>query len=91
MTLIEGAQNCCATSRADFGGVWSADNFGLPYSSPPHSHRMTIRKQNKKMNGDGSMLLVQSCFIKNNVASWSFRNVVVAFASTMRTTATTRL
>ena len=30
LTLTRAAQNCCASSRAKFGGVWSADNFPLP-------------------------------------------------------------
>ena len=47
---------------------WSADNFGLLHSSPPHSRKMTIRKQNKKFDGDVSKLLVQSYFINTSRA-----------------------
>ena len=61
-TLPKVAQNFCATSRAKFSGVWSADNFGLLHCSPLQSRQKTIRKQ-KKLNGDASKLLVQSYFI----------------------------
>ena len=63
-TLAKIAQNCCATSRAKFSGVWSADNFGLLHCSPPQSRKKRIRKQ-KEFNGDASKLLVQSYFIVN--------------------------
>ena len=63
-TLAKIAQNCCATSRAKFSGVWSADNFGLLHCSPPQSRKKTIRTQ-KKFNSDASKLLVQSYFIVN--------------------------
>ena len=61
-TLAKVAQNCCATSRANFAGVWSADNFGLLHCSSPQSRKKKIRKQ-EKLNGDASKLLVQSYFM----------------------------
>ena len=63
-TLAKIALNCCDTSRANFSGVWLADNFGLLHCSPPQSLKKTIRKQ-KKFNGDASKLLVQFYFIVN--------------------------
>ena len=41
-TLAKVAQNCCATSRAKFVGVWSAYNFGSLHFSPPQSLKKTI-------------------------------------------------
>ena len=63
-TLAKVAQICCATSKAKFAEVWSADNFGLLHCSPAQSRKKTIQKQ-KKLNGDASKLLVQSCSIIN--------------------------
>ena len=64
ITLAEVAQMCCASSRSNFVGVWSADNFGLIYSLPRRREEATMQQKNE-MKVNDSVLHVQSYSIIN--------------------------
>ena len=70
ITLAEVAQTCCASSRAKFGGVWSADKFGLLFSLPPHRQNFT-KQQNKQGKSELPFLHVQTYFIVNTSSAGS--------------------
>ena len=50
ITLAEETQTCCASSRSNFVGVWSVDNFGLLYSAPPPTKSYNAAKNEMKVN-----------------------------------------
>ena len=71
ITLAEVAQTCCASSRAKFGGVWSADNSGLLFSLPPHRQSFTKQQNKQEKSEHGSILHVQTYFIVNTSSAGS--------------------
>ena len=62
ITLAEVAQTCCASSRAKFGGVWSADNFGLLFSLPPHRQNFTKQQNKQEKSEHDSILHIETYF-----------------------------
>ena len=71
ITLAAVAQTCCASSRAEFGGVWSADNFGLLFSLPPHRQNFTKQQNKQGKSEHDSILHVQTYFIVNTSSAGS--------------------
>ena len=71
ITLAEVAQTCCASSRANFGGVWSADNFGLLFYLPPHRQNFTKQQNKQGKSEHDSILHVQTYSIVNTSSAGS--------------------
>ena len=71
ITLAEVAQTCCASSRTKFGGVWSADNFGLLFSLPLHRQNFTKQQNKQEKSEHDSILHVQTYFIVNTSSAGS--------------------
>ena len=71
ITLAEVAQTCCASSRAKFGGVWSADNIGLLFSLPPHRQNFTKQQNKQEKSKHNSILHVQTYFSVNTSCAGS--------------------
>ena len=71
ITLAEVAQTCCASSRTKFGGVWSADNFGLLFSLPLYRQNFTKQQNKQEKSEHDSILHVQTYFIVNTSSAGS--------------------